>query len=92
MHWADFGLLWETAPISMMCAFLFPTLAMLSLSTLLMKLVSGTALLTLIATITDTLTLYLLPNRRTYREIVYEESPDLKQQREDRKQKQEKQE
>ena len=65
---------------------------MLSLSTLLMKLVSGAALLTLIATITDALALYLLPNKQTYRDIVYEESPDLKQQRKDQKQKQDKQE
>ena len=65
--------------------------AMLSLSTLLMKLVSGAALLTLIATITDALALYLLPNKQTYRDIVYEESPDLKRQRKDQKQKQDKQ-
>ena len=51
---------------------------MFSLSTLILKLVSGAALLTLIATITDTLALYLLPNRSTYRDIVYEESPDIK--------------
>lgn len=43
-----------------------------------MKLVSGVALLTLIATITDTLALYILPNKTTYRKIVYEESPELK--------------
>lgn len=43
-----------------------------------MKLVSAVAMLTLIATITDTLALYLLPNRTTYRSIVYEQSPDIK--------------
>ena len=51
---------------------------MFSLPTLILKLVSGVALLTLIATITDTLALYLLPNKGTYRKIVYEESPDFK--------------
>lgn len=51
---------------------------MFSLSTLMLKLVSGAALLTLIATIIDTLALYLLPNKGTYRKIVYEESPDFK--------------
>ena len=50
--------------------------AMFSLSTLVMKLVSGAALLTLIATITDALALYLLPNKQTYRDVVYEDSPD----------------
>ena len=45
---------------------------MFSLSTLLVKLVSAAALLTLIATVTDTLALYLLPNRSTYRHVVYE--------------------
>ena len=51
---------------------------MFCLPTLMMKLVSGAALLTLIATITDALALYLLPNKQTYRRVVYEESPDLK--------------
>lgn len=51
---------------------------MFSLPTLILKLVSGAALLTLIATIIDTLALYLLPNKGTYRKIVYEESPDFK--------------
>ena len=49
---------------------------MLSLSTLLMKLVSGAALFTLVATIVDTLALYLLPNKQTYRDMVFEDSPD----------------
>ncbi len=51
---------------------------MFSLPTLMLKLVSAAALLTLIATVVDTLALYLLPNKRTYRDIVYEDSPDLK--------------
>ena len=54
---------------------------MFSLSTRIMKLVSGVALLTLIATITDTLALYLLPNKGTYRGVVYKESPDLRHQK-----------
>ena len=51
---------------------------MFSLSTLLMKLVSGVALLTLIATTIDFLALFVLPNKKTYKDIVYEESPILK--------------
>jgi len=51
---------------------------MFSVSTLLMKLVSGAALLTLIATTIDFLALYALPNKKTYKDIVYEESPVLK--------------
>ena len=43
-----------------------------------MKLVSGAALLTLIATAIDFLALYALPNKKTYKDIVYEESPLLK--------------
>ncbi len=43
-----------------------------------MKLVSGAALLTLIATAIDFLALYALPNKKTYKDIVYDESPVLK--------------
>ena len=46
---------------------------------LLLKLVSGMGLLTLTATVIDTLALYILPNRRKYRQSVYDESPVLKQ-------------
>lgn len=49
-----------------------------SLSTLLLKLVSGMGLLTLTATIIDTLALYVLPDRTRYRSSVYEESPLLR--------------
>ena len=49
-----------------------------SLLTLLLKLVSGMGLLTLIATVIDTLALYIL---RKYRESVYDESPVLKQEK-----------
>lgn len=59
--------------------------AMFSLPTLILKLVSGAALLTLIATFIDTLALYLLPNKGTYRKIVYEESPDFKKASHDQK-------
>ena len=58
---------------------------MFSLPTLLLKLVSGMGLLTLTATIIDTLALYVLPDRGEYRKSVYEESPVLKQLRKERK-------
>lgn len=51
---------------------------MFSLSTLIMKLVSGAAMLSLIAAITDVMALYILPNKQTYRDIVYDDSPLLK--------------
>ena len=51
---------------------------MFSLPTLLLKLVSGMGLLTLTATVIDTLALYILPDKRRYRESVYDESPILK--------------
>ena len=51
---------------------------MFSLPTLLLKLVSGMGLLTLTATVIDTLALYVLPDRRKYRKSVYDESPVLK--------------
>ena len=54
------------------------SLAMVSISALIMKLASVAGLLTLIATITDTLALYILPNKNTYREVVYDKSPVLK--------------
>ena len=47
-------------------------------TTLLFKLVSGVGLLTLAVTIIDTLTLYILPARRLYRQYVYDESPNIK--------------
>ena len=46
---------------------------MFSLSALVIRLASGIGLLTLTATLTDTLALYVLPNRRNYRKSVYEE-------------------
>lgn len=51
---------------------------MFSLTTLLLKLVSGVGLLTLAVTIIDTLTLYILPARHMYRQYVYDESPSIK--------------
>jgi hypothetical protein len=69
----------QLAPSNKLSPFSYLILAaMFSLPTLILKLVSGVALLTLTATITDTLALYLLPNRDTYRKMVYEESPDFK--------------
>jgi hypothetical protein len=50
------------------------SLGMFSLSALLIRLASGIGLLTLTATVTDTLALYVLPNRRSYRRRVYEEA------------------
>ena len=47
-------------------------------TTLILKLVSGVGLLTLAVTIIDTLTLYILPARRLYRQYVYDESPNIK--------------
>lgn len=47
------------------------TLGMFSLSVLLIRLASGVGLLTVTATLTDTLALYVLPNRRKYRNYVY---------------------
>ena len=58
---------------------------MFSLPTLLLKLVSGMGLLTLTATVIDTLALYVLPDKGEYRKSVYEESPILKQLRRERK-------
>ena len=59
---------------------------MFSLSTLLLKLVSGMGLLTLTATVIDTLALYVLPDRGKYRKSVYEESPVLRREsKEDKK-------
>jgi len=49
-----------------------------SLPTLLLKLVSGMGLLTLTATILETLALYVLPDRGKYRKSVYDESPVLR--------------
>ena len=46
-----------------------------SLASLVIKLVSGMGLLTLTATIVDTLALYILPDRFRYRGYVYETSP-----------------
>jgi hypothetical protein len=46
-----------------------------SLASLVIKLVSGMGLLTLTATIVDTLALYVLPDRFRYRSYVYETSP-----------------
>ena len=46
---------------------------MFSLSALLLCLASGVGLLTLTATLTDTLALYILPDRRRYRKCVYED-------------------
>lgn len=46
---------------------------MFSLSALLIRLVSGIGLLTLTATLTDTLALYILPNRKKYRKTIYDE-------------------
>lgn len=54
------------------------SLAMFSLPALLLKLVSGMGLLTLTATIVDTLALYLLPNRLVYRRKVFEETDEIK--------------
>ena len=51
---------------------------MFSFSSLLLKLVSGVGLLTLTATIIDTVALYVLPNRMVYRKHVYDESGDIK--------------
>ena len=51
---------------------------MFSLPTLLLKLVSGMGLLTLTATILETLALYVLPDRGKYRKSVYDESPVLR--------------
>lgn len=51
---------------------------MISFPSLLLKLVSGVGLLTLTATIIDTIALYVLPNRMVYRRNVYEESEDIK--------------
>ena len=52
--------------------YLFP--GMFSLSALLIRLVSGVGLLTLTATVTDTLALYVLPNRTSYRRKMYEDA------------------
>ena len=49
-----------------------------SLPTLLLKLVSGMGLLTLTATILETLALYVLPDRGKYRKSVYDKSPVLR--------------
>ena len=46
-----------------------------SLTSLVIRLVSGMGLLTLTATIVDTLALYVLPDRFRYRSYVYETSP-----------------
>ena len=48
---------------------------MFSLSALLIRLASGIGLLTLTATVTDSLALYVLPNRKKYRRKVYEDTP-----------------
>ena len=48
-----------------------------SLATLLVKIASGMGLLTLTATIVDTLALYILPDRLKYRSYVYETSPSV---------------
>ena len=48
-------------------------IGMFSLSALLIRLVSGVGLLTITATLTDTLALYVLPNRRKYRKTIYDE-------------------
>ena len=48
-----------------------------SLATLLVKLASGMGLLTLTATIVDTLALYILPDRLKYRRYVYETSQSV---------------
>ena len=53
-------------------------LGMFSIPMLLLKLVSGMGLLTLTATVIDTLALYVLPARESYRRYVYEESEELK--------------
>lgn len=53
------------------------SLGMFSTSTLLLKLVSGTALLTLTATIIDVIALYLLPNKEVYRKHVYEQTREI---------------
>lgn len=45
---------------------------------LILKLVSGMGLLTLTATVIDTLALYILPARQDYRRYVYEESDELR--------------
>ena len=55
-----------------------PLTGMFSIPTLLLRLVSGMGLLTLTATIIDIVALYLLPNRFTYRNHVYEESEQIK--------------
>jgi hypothetical protein len=49
------------------------SLGVFSLSALLIRLVSGIGLLTLTATLTDSLALYVLPNRSNYRKRVYED-------------------
>lgn len=46
-----------------------------SLVSLVIKLASGMGLLTLTATVVDTLALYVLPDRFRYRSYVYETSP-----------------
>ena len=53
-------------------------LGLFSFSTLLLKLVSGIGLLTLTATVIDTIALHFLPNRAIYRQHVYDESDDIK--------------
>lgn len=61
------------------CTFFFQHkyLGRFSLASLVIKLASGMGLLTLTASIVDTLALYVLPDRLRYRSYVYESSPSV---------------